>query len=84
MRGSRSPETSLIISAPASMAARATSARRVSIEINPDGLASLSPRITGTTRSISSSGKTGSAPGRVDSPPMSSHFAPFSHMAKPV
>ena len=38
------------------------------------------PSITGTTRAISSSIDTGSAPGRVDSPPMSMIAAPSSAM----
>ena len=62
--------TSLMISAPASIAARATSAFEVSMDIKIRLVARMQ-RITGTTRLNSSSSGTLSAPGRVDSPPMS-------------
>ena len=81
MAGSRKPETSLTMSAPAVNAASATAARRVSIEIKPVWPVFRMASITGMTRANSSSTETGSAPGRVDSPPMSTHVAPASHMA---
>ena len=75
-RGSvRNAETSFTISAPASSAASATSALRVSTDI---GMRSL-PRnswITGRIRRSSSSEETEAAPGRVDSPPTSRMSAP--------
>lgn len=73
------PETSLMISAPASRAARATSASVVSMlmgmvpRMPPSALIAL---IAGTTRAICSCALTRLAPGRVDSPPMSSASAP--------
>ena len=67
---------SLMIEAPAARAARATSALVVSIEIGiliePE-----SAWTTGITRASSSSSETGSAPGRLDSPPRSSRSAPW-------
>src|SRR6185369_5226591 len=72
-----SPDTSLTMFAPTAIAARATFALRVSMEI----VTSLRRRmssITGTTRAISSSIETGAAPGRVDSPPTSMIVAPSS------
>src|SRR5512135_633638 len=72
-----SARMSLMIAAPASRARRATSALVVSTEIGaPTRGASAST--TGTTRRSSSSAETGSAPGRLDSPPMSSRSAPSS------
>src|SRR5512132_3490519 len=65
--------TSLTIAAPASSAASATATLEVSIEIAVPPPAS--PSITGWTRCSSSSAPTAVAPGRVDSPPMSSMSA---------
>ena len=94
----RPPVTSFTIEAPASMAARATSAFDVSIEMTiwverspgrsvaKRGWALLSPvnlSITGITRPISSSAPIGSAPGRVDSPPMSMMSAPSATSSSP-
>ena len=80
-RGVRA-ETSLRRSAPASKAARATAALRVSIEIGSAKPSARSAAITGTTRAASSSTGTGSAPGRVDSPPMSRMSAPSAARAR--
>ncbi|CAB4921995.1 unannotated protein [freshwater metagenome] len=68
--GSAKPAlTSLIICAPAAIAALAVLARIVSMLIGtPNPASSL---ITGITRAISSASLTRSAPGRVDSPPIS-------------
>ena len=75
IRGSASPpETSLTSTAPASSAAAATSWRIVSTETATPSAASA--RITGTTRASSSATSGRVAPGRVDSPPMSSRSAP--------
>jgi hypothetical protein len=69
--------TSLIMPAPAAMAARITLAFEVSTEIGTcTRLASAS--ITGMTRASSSASLTGAAPGRVDSPPTSIASAPSS------
>jgi hypothetical protein len=57
------------------MAARATAGLRVSMEIGTATLPART-RTTGMTRRSSSSSGTGSAPGRVDSPPMSRMPAP--------
>ena len=82
IRGSASPpETSLTSTAPASSAAAATSGRIVSTETATPSAASA--RITGTTRSSSSATSGRVAPGRVDSPPMSSRSAPSSRSAAP-
>ena len=71
----RNADTSFTIRAPACSAASATAALRVSTEtIGPTEAAKRS--ITGTTRSSSSPSDTGSAPGRVDSPPTSTIAAP--------
>ena len=67
---------SLMMDAPASMARRATSALVVSIEIGTSTVRGDHASTAGTTRRISSSNETGSAPGRLDSPPMSSRSAP--------
>src|SRR5215207_11684802 len=71
-------DTSFTIVAPASSATRATAALVVSIEMRtsraPPYAASRST--TGSTRLSSSSCATGSAPGRVDSPPTSRIAAP--------
>src|ERR1700722_897434 len=72
---SRPAETSLIQSAPASSAAAATGQRVVSTERAIDVLRRIA-RIAGMMRSICSSAATRNAPGRVDSPPMSSISAP--------
>src|SRR6267143_1412702 len=76
--GSRTPpETSLTISAPASTAAAATAALVVSMLIgSPVRLASS--RTTASVRRRSSLASTGSASGRVDSPPTSRMSAPSS------
>src|SRR4051794_21552099 len=73
--------TSLTISAPASRAAAATWALEVSTLRRPP--APDSPWMTGTPRLSSSSGETGSAPGRVDSPPTSRISAPASASSRP-
>ena len=69
-----SARTSLIIDAPAAIAARITTGFIVSTEINAPSRASAST--IGMMRSISSASEVGSAPGRVDSPPMSTMSAP--------
>ena len=66
--------------APAAIAARATTAFCVSTETGPKW---ASASMTGTTRAISSSGATGVAPGRVDSPPTSTMSHPASKCARP-
>ena len=66
-------ETSLTIAAPAPSAARAVAAWRVSIETGPRAAAAST---AGRTLRRSSSGETGTAPGRVDSPPTSRMSAP--------
>ena len=74
---SRRPETSLIAAAPASSAARATSAFTVSTESSSVGCRRTSASTTGSTRASSTVLGTGSSrPGRVDSPPTSSIAAP--------
>ena len=80
--GSLAPEMSFTISAPASRAAPATAGFRVSTEMGT-GTFAASVSITGTTRSRSSSGETGSDPGRVDSPPTSMRSAPSSTISIP-
>src|ERR1035437_9995200 len=75
-RSARSALTSLTRLAPAASAARATAALDVSIEICAGVPSSTRPATTGTTRRSSSPSVTGSAPGRVDSPPMSRISAP--------
>ena len=67
---------SFTIEAPASIAARATTALRVSTETGMSGSSWSIRWITGTTPSDSSSAETGSDPGRLDSPPMSTMSAP--------
>ena len=71
----RSAVTSLTSVAPASSATAATAAFEVSIESCVP--APASPATTGSTRAISSAAATGSAPGRVDSPPTSRMSAPL-------
>ncbi len=63
------------IEAPAATAARATAGFMVSIEMQT-APSRRSCSMRGTTRAISSSSETGSAPGRVDSPPTSITSAP--------
>ena len=88
MAGSaRPPETSLMMWAPASMAASAVAAWMVSTETMalpeapaPSALpapSARSARTTGRTREISVSMSTLWAPGRVDSPPTSMMSAPW-------
>src|SRR5215211_3714403 len=67
----RKADTSFTIVAPASMARRATVAFVVSMESRAPATSAASRSTTGTTRRRSSSSETGSAPGRVDSPPAS-------------
>src|SRR5947207_6949494 len=74
--------TSLMIDAPASSAALATSDLDVSIETEMSILA-RSSSITGSTRFYSSFADTGFAPGRVDSPPMSIMSAPSDAISIP-
>src|SRR4051794_2756337 len=73
--------TSLTIDAPAASAARATPALAVSIETQAPDPANGST--TGRTRRSSSASSTGSAPGRVDSPPTSTTSAPLSLSRNP-
>src|SRR5437899_201428 len=80
--GSLSPETSFTIDAPASMAFEATAGFMVSME-RGTGTFPARPRITGPTRRHSSSADTGSEPGLVDSPPMSTRSAPMSTKSRP-
>ena len=73
---------SLTMRAPAPSAAEAiTRAWRVSTETTAPLAAKW--RMTGRTRASSSSGGTGAAPGRVDSPPMSRMSAPAASSASP-
>ncbi|MNI61424.1 hypothetical protein D3C73_1166950 [compost metagenome] len=78
----RRPKMSLIIPAPAATAARITSGLKVSMLIGT-AVRAASCSMTGTTRRSSSSIDTGAAPGRVDSPPMSSRSAPSSTSFRP-
>ena len=73
--GHSEADTSLISEAPAPTAASATSSLVVSMETLTWP---ASASITGITRRSSSSTGTGSAPGRVDSPPTSTISAPSS------
>ena len=66
---------SLTTAAPASRAASATAALRVSMEMGT-GMLFARASIRGRVRAISTSMETSSAPGRVDSPPTSSIPAP--------
>ena len=75
MPGSRPPPMSLMTSAPASRASAAVAACRVSTD-RGRSVAARRASSTGSSRSCSSAGVTGSAPGRVDSPPRSSRSAP--------
>src|ERR1700687_3896073 len=81
-RGSkRRPETSLIICAPALMAASATWDLRVSTTIGIFS-APRKPSSTGRMRASSVSAAVPVEPGRVDSPPMSSRSAPARSISK--
>ena len=82
--GSLSAETSLIISAPSSNAASATSAHLVSMEIPMLGYFFLIARTTGMIRAISSSESIVFAPGLVDSPPISNQSAPLSTISAAI
>ena len=75
------PLTSLMIDAPALIAASAVLARIVSILILTPCLASSV--ITGIVLAISSASLTRSAPGRVDSPPISMMSTPSAIISKP-
>ena len=79
----RSALTSFTRLAPTASAAAATFAFDVSIEICAVVPADASASITGTTRCSSSCSETGSAPGRVDSPPMSRISAPSPASSRP-
>src|SRR5579872_3591364 len=68
--------TSLTICAPAPIAAAATDALEVSIDTRTPSAASARRSSTGSTRASSCRAPTGSAPGRVDSPPTSRMSAP--------
>ena len=68
--------TSLTRSAPAASAASATSTLDVSTDRTRPGNLDRSSVMTGTTRRSSSDASTGSAPGRVDSPPTSMMSTP--------
>ena len=70
----RARVTSLTMRAPAASAVAITSAWRVSTETTAP--AAARPRTTGSMRRSSSSGGTGVAPGRVNSPPISMMSAP--------
>src|SRR5579884_2526769 len=76
----RVPDMSLMRVAPASTAARATAGFTVSIDTRTRGARAAT---TGTTRRSSSSWGTGSAPGRLDSPPTSTTSAPSSAISSP-
>src|SRR6478672_9323467 len=76
----RNAVTSLTYVAPASSAARATATFDVSML---NWAASPSASMTGTTRRSSSSSGTGSARGRVDSPPTSISAAPCAASSRP-
>src|SRR5690625_7468184 len=71
------PVTSLITPAPASIAARATSARKVSTEMTTSVFAAIAST-TGTTRSISSVTDTSGVAGENGTPPTSTQSAPAS------
>ena len=81
MAGSRKPDTSLMMEAPASRARAATSAWRVSTDTHSSRSARAA--ITLPMRSHSVSGSTGSEPGRVDSPPTSMIAAPWAASSSP-
>ncbi len=73
-------DTSFTSVAPAATAFSATPARRVSIDTRTWGARAST---TGRTRRASSSSGTGSAPGRVLSPPTSTTSAPSATIARP-
>ncbi len=73
--GSAPAQVSLIRSAPAAIASRATSARQVSIEITTSGNRSRTAATVGTLRRSSSLAST-VAPGPAFTPPMSMMSAP--------
>ena len=77
MPAARNADTSFTIEAPASRAFSAISGLRVSMEIGTSSFPASLAR-TGPTRDHSTSAGTGSAPGRVDSPPRSITSAPSS------
>ena len=83
----RNALTSLTRPAPAAIAASATASLDVSTEIcGRAGIGSVAlarPAITGRTRRSSSAANTGSAPGRVDSPPTSRISAPSAASRSP-
>src|SRR6478736_4933419 len=79
--GACSASTSLTSPAPAAMAARITAGFMVSMETSTSH-SRRSASITGSTRSSSCCSGTGSAPGRVDSPPTSMIDAPAATMAR--
>ena len=79
-RSRRSAETSFTMCAPASSAAFATAPLTVSTDRIARGWRWRMPAITGSTRLSSSFVETGTAPGRVDSPPTSMRSAPPSSM----
>lgn len=70
--------------APRSRLARATAALTVSTEITAPGHSARIPSSTGTTRRNSSSRETGSANGRVLSPPISRISAPWRNKSRPL
>src|SRR5207247_8756699 len=76
------PEQSFTVNAPAYMPIYATAGVIVSIE-RGTGTFAARPRITGPTRRHSSSAGTGSEPGLVDSPPMSTRSDPMSTRSRP-
>src|SRR5437016_8377573 len=83
IRGSaRMAETSLTMTAPAWRAASATPAFIVSTETGTPAFPA-SASMTGTTRASSSASATGSAPGRVDSPPTSIRSTPSATISIP-
>ncbi len=76
-----SARTSLIMAAPSATACSITSGRLVSTEMITS-LSRATALTTGMTRRNSSSSGTGGAPGRVDSPPISTIAAPSAAMAR--
>src|SRR5207302_3705059 len=79
--GSRRPDTSFTIAAPASRAAAATLAEIVSTLTGTPPAARR--RTAGTVRRASSASSTGTAPGRVDRPPTSRMSAPAALIVRP-
>ena len=82
-RVSRSPDTSLTIAAPASIAAAATSYLYVSIDVRTSSLARARDQCF-DTRAISSAAETAGRSPRADSPPMSMMSAPAATSARPA